>query len=178
MVLFLIAACAPSGSPDFGGGGSRSDSGYVGGLGTGGNEDDDTGAGGGDTGTDTVEVVCGADDLDFAVVVEDEAGNTGLSFSVGARITTRAVFTNPCNGVLRFTTPDGCLVNAWSLTDGVGNVRDSVGSCVDSETTWTFAALEGTSVTTDWGELARSTYQVEAVSTPVGRTATEFFSVQ
>jgi hypothetical protein len=178
MWLLVILSCAPSGSPDFGAGGDRGDSGYVGGNPTGADDSsgggDDTGAGGDDTGTP----ICDADDLDLVVLVEDAAGDTGTAFSGPLDVTTRAVFTNPCDGLLRFTTPDGCLVNAWTLTDGVGSTRSSVDNCVQSETTWSFQGFEGTSVTVDWGELGRSTYKVEAYSAAVGRSATEFFSVQ
>jgi len=180
MLLFLLAACSASNDPAFDPTGARSDSGYIAGVGTG---DTDTGADG-DTGedtsgnTDTGTPICGASDLTFVVLVEDGSGDTGLAFSSPVDITTRAVFTNPCNGLLRFTTADACLVNSWTLTRGTGVSLSISGSCLDAETTWSFAAEESASVTILWGQLERSTYQITASSTPVGRSATEFFSVQ
>ena len=178
MWFILLAGCAVSESPEFGANGSGRDTGYVGGSPEGSGGDDDSGPGDSGAQGETGEAICDADDLEFVVLVEDGSGDTGTVFTAPADITTRAVFTNPCDGLLRFTTPDGCLVDEWVLTDGTGNDRTSTGNCVESETTWSFAALEGTSITVTWGALERSTYQIAAQSPPLGRTANEFFSVQ
>lgn len=178
MWFMVLIGCGLSGAPEFGSNGSASDSGHGAGA-PGGSGGDDTGSGdSGGSGGETGEAICDADDLGFALEVEDGSGKTGLVFSAPADITTRAIFTNPCDGVLRFTTPNGCLVNGWELTDGTGNTRSSADNCVESETTWTFAALEGTSVSVDWGTLERSTYEITAESDPLGRNVSEFFSVQ
>lgn len=174
--LWTLLACVGAAEPPFAGGGERSDQ-PAGGAGTG-SDDTDT-AGDSDTaGTDTAEAVCDALDLDFAVVVEDASGTRATAFTWGGAITTRAIFTNPCAGTLRFVTPTSCLVDTWTLTDGAGDDTSFSGNCVATETTWTLLQGEGTSVVADWGVLERGTFQVSARSDAAQRTATEFFSVQ
>ncbi len=172
----LLSACVQN-SPGFDPSGSRTDLDDGAGSVTGGGND--TAA---DTATDTggdsgAAVICGAGDVTLAMYVEDDSATTGTAFSWPIAITTRAVFTNPCDGRLQFTTATSCLVDTWTLTDGTGADTSFSGNCVDSTTTWTLDAQEATSVTASWGELERSTYQVTA-STALGRSATEFFSVQ
>lgn len=136
------------------------------------NDSGDTAAG------DDVDAICDAADLDLSVVVEAGTGGEATAFSYPTEITTRALFTNPCNGFLRFTTPTTCLVDRWTLTDGAAHATSFAGNCVNDETTWTLDALETTEVTASWGVLERSTYTIAAYSDVVGRSATEFFSVQ
>ncbi|GDX79169.1 hypothetical protein LBMAG42_09800 [Deltaproteobacteria bacterium] len=178
MLLALVIACADS-DPGFDPGGIRNDKDDVAGSPNGNGDTVDTGDTAGDTAAgDTAEAICGASDLEFSVVVEDSAGTVATAFSYPVDVTTRAVFTNPCNGRLQFTTATSCVVDQWTLTDGTGADVTFSGNCVDAATTWTLEALEGTSVTAGWGILERSTYTIAARSDAVGRTATEFFSIQ
>lgn len=176
MLLLLLGACGAS-APGFDPSGERSDLDDAGGAVTGGGDDTASGDTGGDTGGDTAEATCTAADLELQMIVEDATGTTGTSFTWPTEITTRTVFTNPCDGRLQFTTPNSCLVDTWTLTDGAGGDTTFSGNCVDGDTVWTLEAKEATSVTASWGTLDRSTYQVQA-DTVLGRSATEFFSVQ
>jgi hypothetical protein len=176
MLILLLGACgAPA--PGFDPSGERSDLDDAGGAVTGGADDTATGDTAGDTAGDTGEAVCTAADLELQMIVEDAAGTTGTSFTWPTEITTRAVFTNPCEGRLQFTTANSCLVDTWTLTDGTGADTPFSGNCVDGTTRWTLEAKEATSVTASWGTVDRSTYEVRA-DTVLGRPATAFFSVQ
>ena len=178
MLLVYLLACSDS-DPGFDPGGIRNDLDDVAGSPNGNTDTADTADTAADTANgDTAEVVCDAGDLTFSVVVEDAAGTVATAFSYPVDITTRAVFTNPCDGRLQLTTGTSCLIDQWTLTDGTGADVTFSGNCVDASTTWTLEALEGTSVTAGWGILERSTYTISARSDAVGRTATEFFSVQ
>ncbi len=178
MLVLVLVACGVGDDPGFSAGGARSDA-DLGGAGGGGDDTgtDTAGDTGGDTG-DVGEIVCDGADLVFAVQAEDSAGTVGTAFSWPAEIVTRATFVNPCAGTLQWVTPTSCVVDTWTLTDDAGGDTTFSGNCVDSETTWTLRVGEGTSVTAEWGSLDRGNWQVSAASAAVGRTASEFFSVQ
>jgi hypothetical protein len=119
---------------------------------------------------------CTGTDLDFTVVLLDDAGLPTTTVSYPASVATTARFQNGCTGTVQFVTSSSCLVTTWSLYGAF--TASFSGNCKVEPTTWSVAQGEAVEVGADWGYLDRGNWYATATSEIDGSTQTVFFTVQ